>query len=838
MFKNIYLYNHVNYYERKIKRYDTIAEYGDPLAIYTGINFVLNDGINTKQVLNYDIDNGTPDYALIVDDTDNTFTRWYVIEAERNRKGQCVLTLHRDVIAENLNEVLNATTYVEKGYVQDRSNPVIFADEQISTSMLPKEQQSLNKTNAQSFYYIYLAKSGANLSKTVTYNGKITTNLVYSTLDAFKSASGLYINNNGTYELKHLLTSAEMSSLIQGTYSPSWQVPVRIQAKITANVLTNEVYQNTLNVTTVKNNHFDTGSGTALTSNNYGSNIANYCNTSIVKDYMTDMFYKVVNNTISNSVIDSFNSKFGGKTIAVGNSTDGYTYYFVSKISVSDTVISNSYSYDGTTNLGVQWGYYLLNAVNHYRNASSESELSKLTPTGNPCLIEYSYKSIGITLNQITSGSEINFILSSGRNHCNDQSYDILAIPYVTYSNTVSPYNSYVDGTTRKYFKPNKEEISGFVQKLIQTYGLSSSSSGVIYDVERLPVVPNGYSILTTNAALNLQSSDEGVTWTLIHDADNNPKFPILYLSTSQINSTVSVNVNAVDDDDTNYEFKAKYLTRKYELVANNHSAKYEIPVYMNNVPNALQFNYSGTLFPYNPYIRIDITYSGLNGENISMCRGLVLSGNYSETQLTDAWTQYQYQNTNYQAIFNSQLDYTKAQQTYQRYEQITGIITSAIGSSTNLGVSSAILSGNIGLGLGAGLATGLVSAGAGAVDYIQAEKLRNKTIDYTKEQFNLQLGNVQALAPTITKLTAINIDDTIMPTLITYTSSDVEYNAVLNKLKYNGMTVNLIDKLNNYIGPNTTYLKGKIIEININEDFNYKNELANEVYQGFRLEE
>jgi hypothetical protein len=62
-----------NYYNRIIKRYETVEEYEENatvLGIFENINFIPNDGVSTTQNLNYTWDvniYGHPDYILAVE---------------------------------------------------------------------------------------------------------------------------------------------------------------------------------------------------------------------------------------------------------------------------------------------------------------------------------------------------------------------------------------------------------------------------------------------------------------------------------------------------------------------------------------------------------------------------------------------------------------------------------------------------------------------------------------------------------------------------------------------------------------------------------------------------
>lgn len=144
-------------------------------------------------------------------------------------------------------------------------------------------------------------------------------------------------------------------------------------------------------------------------------------------------------------------------------------------------------------------------------------------------------------------------------------------------------------------------------------------------------------------------------------------------------------------------------------------------------------------------------------------------------------------------------------------------------------------------------------SAVGGVADLRINQKLRNEAIDYAKDQFGYQLGNIQALPNTIGKVSAFNANNKIFPILEYYTCTDEEKIALLNKIAYNGMTTMVIGTINDYIGNdweynigNTTivnkkYIKGKLIRF-INgesgEDFHVVNSIAGELNMGLYFKE
>ena len=129
----------------------------------------------------------------------------------------------------------------------------------------------------------------------------------------------------------------------------------------------------------------------------------------------------------------------------------------------------------------------------------------------------------------------------------------------------------------------------------------------------------------------------------------------------------------------------------------------------------------------------------------------------------------------------------------------------------------------------------GVVSAVGGALDVGINEKLRAEAMDYKRDMFGMQMGNIQALPSNITKTTAFTYNNKIFPILEYYTCTDEEKTALTNKLKYNGMTVGRIGKIADYLAnANDQYIKGRIIRIEgVSDDFHYYKAISDEIYKG-----
>ncbi|MCR4660707.1 MAG: hypothetical protein K5765_01745 [Clostridia bacterium] len=163
---NIYLLSYNNYYNRQVRRLESVQDYingGYVLNIVQNVNFEMADGIFSKLVVNYQYVIEEPNYILVVDKTDSTkFTRWFVIESNLNRCGQYEFTVRRDVIAEYLNAVLDSPCMIKKGYVNNLS--ILSFNKEIQEYNKVKSAEKLLKDETNSGWVIGFIERDKNHS--------------------------------------------------------------------------------------------------------------------------------------------------------------------------------------------------------------------------------------------------------------------------------------------------------------------------------------------------------------------------------------------------------------------------------------------------------------------------------------------------------------------------------------------------------------------------------------------------------------------------------------------------------------------------------------------------
>lgn len=83
---------------------------------------------------------GTGDYLLVVNELNEIVSRWFIIESVRDRAGQYTLTLHRDLVADHYNEILNVPMFIEKATINQINDPAIFNREGLTFNKIKKSE--------------------------------------------------------------------------------------------------------------------------------------------------------------------------------------------------------------------------------------------------------------------------------------------------------------------------------------------------------------------------------------------------------------------------------------------------------------------------------------------------------------------------------------------------------------------------------------------------------------------------------------------------------------------------------------------------------------------------
>ena len=116
--------------------------------------------------------------------------------------------------------------------------------------------------------------------------------------------------------------------------------------------------------------------------------------------------------------------------------------------------------------------------------------------------------------------------------------------------------------------------------------------------------------------------------------------------------------------------------------------------------------------------------------------------------------------------------------------------------------------------GVGGAIAGGITGAIGGGVtagiDYANTVKMMEENRQYAIDMYGYNLQNIQAIPTSLTKTSALTYNTRVWPFVEYYTCTEKEREALKDKIKYNGMTVMKVGKLNEYQLGEGNFYKGQ----------------------------
>ena len=280
---------------------------------------------------------------------------------------------------------------------------------------------------------------------------------------------------------------------------------------------------------------------------------------------------------------------------------------------------------------------------------------------------------------------------------------------------------------------------------------------------------------------------------------------------------------------------KVKSQTELVRLVSPNYASFFDINVQYNKGIN--YFNIDCFYKPYQPYIHVNPDFNGLYGKDFDDVRGLICGGDFSIALTNEAWSTYQLNNKNYQAIFDRNMQSLELNNNVQKINDVASAIAGGFQGATGGAMSGAIIGGGpVGAAIGGAIGA-VASAIGGAADVQNNEILRNEAMSNQRDQFGYQLKNIQALPQGLMKTSSLNNNNKLYPFLEHYTSTAEEKHALENKITYNGMTIMRIGTPSEFSQEDgMTYVKGRLIRTTIQDDNHLISDINAELNQGVYL--
>lgn len=520
--------------------------------------------------------------------------------------------------------------------------------------------------------------------------------------------------------------------------------------------------------------------------NNIASNMSNVTSTiqsSILSYTQHSTTYSHINN-------------FQSKKYKVGN--DYYQLSFAHYSYENADVGSGNFNTNNTS-------YGFISALNGLNEFTSRNTANLNTIYWGEYL-EHAY----IAVTKISS-SELSMDLTGGERICGTLPYKMFAIPYSREKDITVRY-----GTSGSYTTINMaKDLALSVGKAISA---KYSGANALYDLQLLPYCPAQNIIVSDHTIL---VPNNNTITTLVKKGSTN--IGVVYWCADN-RGTFDINYNI-----TVQNTKLEAICDMYRLSSPNWNGQFEFNASKNG--GVSKFNVDFTYKPHMPYIHINPNFGRLYGQDFDDARGLICQGDFSLPQTSEAWNTYEIQNKNYQAQFNRQIENMETLHQYDMTELNWKIATGAIQGAVSGATAGA--AGGIGGVIAGGIAGGILSTGAGLLDRSLAQGRYEENKGYTEDVFAFQLDNIKALPSNLTNVGAMTYNNKLFPILEYYTCTDEEKEAITQKLYYNGMTVETIGEIASYLQEEPSFIKAKLIRLNINEDNHLVRHIYDELNKG-----
>lgn len=828
----LYMLKYNNYYNRIIKKENSLWDYLQYRVLYNGqdadpngntatvdeVNFAPDNYVDTTQVVNWAGD--IPDYILVYDTRDFTISHWFVTDSTKTRGGQLKLRLHRDLVVDYYDFLINPQTkiFVEKATVP-AFNDLIFNSENMTFNQIKTSEVLLKDASECPWICIYAASHNADGTTTtfdISTGASVPISRIFNSQAEFNSWAVKQAFDAGKALIggSPRLQIAAIRGYLLDNYSVSGNYTFREYV----------VYENGSSITRVRS--MPLASAQLLKQD--------WTNGDVAAQFLPR--WEEIENALGNYVdqfsfadrviydTDAYNafSSDINQFVQV-NTTAGTRYY---KITGSSKGYQTTFTPGTGPNIGTLYSVIkpILDAIYASQSALVGNKVIDYTVAFGNALVP--------NIEDVTDSiSNATTTIGTTRYHLKDAPYDLFCMPY---SDSLRITNSLV--SSFKSVTANKQLALDVAKRLITKY----SGAGTVYDAQIVPYCPLTSTIISKSGGIVTMDLADGsgqIYTAISNEAGDTTVGYIMHASVSSFSRQIALESPIVITD-----YKIQSECDLYRLCSPNYNGVFEFNAAKNGGVEII--NVQCTYKPFTPYIKLYPSWGRLYGNNFNQegfdARGLICGGDFSLPATTSAWETYELQNKNYQLSFDRQIQNLEINNAVQREREAWNIASGVVGAGVQGGATGLIAGGPWAALAGATIGAGASLVG-GIADRQLNERLRTETIDYTKDQFGYQLGNIKALPQSLSKVTAYNIDNKYFPFLEFYTCSEVEKQALRDKIKYNGMTVMAIGTLeyylNSYTGEDPMYFKGQLIRGDgFTGDYHILNALAAEIYQGVFL--
>lgn len=799
------LSNYNNYYNRTYKKENTYQDYiavegvGYVLGISQSYNFNIQDEINLQHVFNCEfLNGGEPNYCLLLDETDDSIvSRWFVVEWEKVRGNQYHALLRRDLLADNYDAITASPAFIEKGYVPD-TDSAVFNKEDMTFNQVKQSENLLIDESKTSWIVGYVAEDHAALSDiTFTVNPEVDLTIssnfsdwTYADLCDGSEHTTFNVNSN----------SNKMRFLLHYIYQLSGY-----SYEFMFNGVSGSAYENN-------------------TPRDYWWTSKADCDA-----YRNSSWYSGIDwdTCLSKILLDrpSWTSR---------TDFDNLLGYVGKKIQFQDGIYELTLT-QNVDEMQSDWSYWDNGNLYDYLYGIVNAALSSGIQGTNyyPVAYKLYLKKFTISARQITNVEGIyKYSIPQTVKKLEDAPYKMFAIPYYKHKITTNPrYQVSFNGSTSLYC--DEDLMMAWAMNIAKEFGGGGQNSS-IYDLQLVPYCP-----------LSNWRGRTGTTNAAIWAVDKAENTDYVYLTKTVDDTTSNEGVCFFCDVSTKEQVLSQYTIEidnpkianqcyNWRLCSPNYASVFEFNAAMND--GVAGYNVRYTYKPYNPFINVAPIFGRLYGQDFKDNRGLICAGDFSLPIVSDLWKQYQLNNKNYQLAFDRQIENMGVNYNWQRAQGIASAITGTIQGGVSGAMTGAMVGGGWGALAGAVIGTGTALAG-GVMDVEMNKALHSEALDFAKDNFGYQLGNIKALPNTLNKVSSIVANSKFFPFVEYYSCTDEEKQALEDKIKYNGMSIGRIGKIEDFLNPSdTTYVKGQLIRLEGKYDTKTVNEIANELMKGWYI--
>ena len=779
------------YYNRFLKFEDSLQDYLDNSEgsdyLIKNVNFNPADGLNTIHIAgNGELDNRLDfrdysfTYALLIeynpalttreeiyaDEDTHILSKWFILQNDRTRGGQYRLSLRRDVLVDYRKQIIKSPIFVEKGMIEDIENPLLLNNEDVKVNQIKKEEILLTDKTDCAWLVIYLKKDvlgntgiGPNEDGLIPVNAPDSGNY-YESINTPITAWQYYQYGSQDYKFVEKIDFITYFKYLSGWGSKKYTL--------------------------------DTNGNSSL--EKYDYYVGNLSIGGIGSKSDFDNAYKPLLTTMKNYAISELGCKmtnplleYDGKII---KDSDG-KYWEIKVLQNGTGKETDDVTVSACPNLKATM-------TSAWRAATNQPSAE---PNNNAFDAKVYYTNFRLAFTERTDiTTTINVGAYTGAGTKDSPLFDAIAIPY---------------GKIQFWGQGGLINITENAERALM---VASSlcrilTSEYVLDFQLLPYCPvqtlisdsveHRISIRIANDSCIFGSSGGDYT-----DA-------FLVCDSANFSFYIEKKIEISNNFDVSSAFKMKFLNdcTLLRLCSPNYNGLFEMNLAKNG-GKIRSFNIDMTLRPFNPYIHVNPDFNYLYGQDFNDVRGLVCNGDFSLGIINDAWNVYEIQNKNYQSIFDRQIQNLDVNNAIARQEAGWGIAAGVISGAASGAAGGAIVGGGWGALAGAVIGAG-TSAVGGALDWQNLQKRQEETRNYAIDNYNLQLGNVRALPYSITKTSALTYNNKLFPFIEIYTCSEKEEEAYYNKLWWNGMTVGVIDSMQNYESLRwANYFRGKLIAL------------------------